>query len=287
MTDRFLRHEREALIEEGFCVVPNVLDGEFVALLNREITRLAMSVPPGDRARRRSQGVMLSAMAHPLLADLIAHPPALEALAAMQFSDPTFTDGYIISKPPHSPRLFWHYDWFAWNHPSAYEADPLQVFFMYYLVDTRVANGCLRVLPGSHRTHHRIHDQIDNPHSQGLSSAEDLGDPAFSSQPDERDVPVRAGDLVIGDARLLHAAHANASDRWRPVITLWFQPAFSRLAPSIKAQMVKKTQPIPDDWPSSARRKVAALHPSYDGDAHANPRVLYRRRATSTTHPRE
>ena len=284
MTDWSLSHEREALLEEGFCVVPDVLDDEFVTMLDRETTRLAASVPAGERARRRSQGVMLSAMAHPLLADLIAHPRALEAMAAMQFSDPTFTDGYIISKPPHSPRLFWHYDWFAWNDASAYEPDPPQVFLMYYLVDTTVANGCLRVLPGSHRAHHRIHELIDNPHSHVISSAEDLDDPAFSSQPDERDVPVRAGDLVIGDARLLHAAHANASDRWRPVITLWFQPDFSRLAPSIKAQMVKKTQPIPDSWPVSARRKVASLHPSYDGDAPANPRVLYRRRAPSAPH---
>lgn len=208
-------------------------------------------------------------------------------MADLSFRDPTFTDGYIISKPPESPRLFWHYDWFAWNHPSAYAAEPPQVFLMYYLVDTTVVNGCLRVLPGSHRHHHPIHEKIDNPHSQELSSAENLDDPAFSIQPDERDVPVRAGDLVIGDARLLHAAHANESDQWRPVITLWFQPDFSRLAPPIKAQMVKKTQRIPDDWPPSARQKTLALHPSYDGDAPANPRVLYRRRAPSTTAPSE
>ena len=48
--------------------------------------------------------------------------------------------------------------------------------------------------------------------------------------PGERPAPdlrtlsqVRAGDLIIGDARMLHAAHANTSDARRTVITLWFQ----------------------------------------------------------------
>jgi ectoine hydroxylase-related dioxygenase (phytanoyl-CoA dioxygenase family) len=36
------------------------------------------------------------------------------------------------------------------------------------------------------------------------------------------DVEVKAGDLVLGDARLLHAAHANNSDRRRTLITMWW-----------------------------------------------------------------
>ena len=152
---------------------------------------------------------------------------------------------------------------------------------MYYLVDTTIGNGCLRVLPRSHRRHHALHDVIDNPHSSRLSTASEPNDPAFSDQPGERDVPVRAGDLVIGDARLLHAAHANESDAWRPVVTLWFQPDFTRLPEPIQAQMVKKTHPIPADWPAPAHRAVAALQPHYAGNAEPNPRVLYRRQATS------
>ena len=48
-----------------------------------------------------------------VFAELIALPAALEALANLGFTEVTYTDGYIISKPPHSPQLFWHYDWFA------------------------------------------------------------------------------------------------------------------------------------------------------------------------------
>jgi ectoine hydroxylase-related dioxygenase (phytanoyl-CoA dioxygenase family) len=221
---------------------------------------------------------MLSAMAHPLLADLIAWQPAQAVLGEMGFPRPTFTDGYIISKPPHSPRLFWHYDWFAWQDSSAYDEQPQQVFLMYYLTDTSRQNGCLRVLPGSHRQHNELHDLIDNPHTESLSRVTDPDHPAFSDRVDEIDVPVHAGDLVIGDARLLHAAHANASAERRTVVTLWFQPDFSSLPERIQAQMVRKTHPIPADWPETAAAKVAALLPHYEGTAEPYGRDLYQRR---------
>jgi len=220
---------------------------------------------------------MRSAMADPLFADLIAWSPALDQLSSMGFQNPTYTDGYIISKPPKSPQLFWHYDWFAWQDPGAYDAAPQQVFLMYYLTDTSITNGCLRVIPGSHRHHNVLHEHIGNPHSGMLSRAEDLDQLAFSSRPDEVDVPVRAGDLVIGDARLLHAAHANKSSEWRTVITLWFQPNYASLSDRVKAQMVQKIQKIPTDWPIEATTMVKALHPTYKGNAKPYVRDLYRK----------
>ena len=76
------------------------------------------------KARFRVQGSMFHTSLDPLFAELIAWPPALDELKAMGFKDPTFTDGYIISKPPRSPGLFWHYDWFAWEDSTAYDPRP-------------------------------------------------------------------------------------------------------------------------------------------------------------------
>ena len=98
-----------------------------------------------------------------VFAELIALPAALAALADLGFTEVTYTDGYIISKPPHSPQLFWHYDWFAWQEPEMHEAAPPQVFLMYYLTDTRRQNGCLRVIPGSHTRYNELHDLLAAP----------------------------------------------------------------------------------------------------------------------------
>ncbi len=51
-------------------------------------------------------------------------------------------------------------------------------------------------------------------------------------------MPVKAGDLVIGDSRLLHAAHANSTETRRTVITLWMFPNFGQLPPPLQAFVV-------------------------------------------------
>ena len=204
--------------------------------------------------------------------------PALNALAALGFPHPTYTDGYVISKPGHSPRLFWHYDWFAWEDLSSYEPRPQQLFLMYYLSDTTRRNGCLRVIPGSHLHHNPLHDSLAAPHSQELGEARHLDDVAFSTRPDEADVSVRAGDLLIGDARLLHAAHENTTDERRSLITLWYQPDFAALSESVQAQMAAKVQSPPDWWPTEVRALVEPLLPCYQGNAAPLGRSLYRRK---------
>ena len=119
------------LIQDGFCIVPGVLTSELLEQLKIVTDRLCRADDVKVRRRFRSQGSMLSTMCDPIFAELIAWPTALSLFTQMGFDTPTFTDGYIISKPPNSPPLFWHYDWFAWDDPSTYDKRPQQVFFMY------------------------------------------------------------------------------------------------------------------------------------------------------------
>jgi len=270
------REKYKQLIDSGFCIIEDVLSERLLNQCWKEADRLCQSDPEENRKRFQSQGSMLSAMSHPIFAELIAWQKSFDALISMGFKNPTFTDGYIISKPPHSPELFWHYDWFAWDDPTVYDPRPQQVFFMYYLIDTTPHNGCLRAIPGSHLQHNPLHDHLHNPHAWEISMVEDTDRPEFSTRPDEVDVPIRAGDLLIGDARLLHASHANRSNQRRTVITLWFQPDFCDLPERIKAKMVAKTQKIPFDWPVVAKEMVSGLHPKYDGQAEPYGRILYK-----------
>ena len=264
------------LIDDGFCIIEGVLPEEFLNRFRKETDRLCQSASEENQTRFQSQGSMLSAMSHPIFAELIAWQKSINTLKSMGFKHPTFTDGYIISKPPNSPKLFWHYDWFAWDDPTVYCPKPQQVFFMYYLIDTTPHNGCLRTIPGSHLQHNPLHDHLNNPHAQDISMAKDINRPEFSTRPDEVDVPIKAGDLLIGDARLLHAAHANQSNQRRTVITLWFQPDFCTLPDRIKAQMAAKTQTVPSNWPDTAKKKVTDLHPKYNGPAEPYGRILYK-----------
>ena len=136
----------------------------------------------------------------------------------------------ILSKPAHGPPLYWHQDFTRWDSPQAATPWPTRIFLSYYLVDTNRENGCLRVIPGSHRKRHQLHEILPDAHGAELQALEDLSHPAFADCPDAVDVPLGAGDLLIADARLLHAAWPNQSDRRRTLLLAWHD-VFSFPAP--------------------------------------------------------
>jgi ectoine hydroxylase-related dioxygenase (phytanoyl-CoA dioxygenase family) len=269
-----------SLRRDGFCVVPDILDRPLLARLRARTAALLARLPVEHRRNQRATGSLVHIAADPAFAELIAWPKALAALAAAGLGGARFSSGYVISKPAAGPPLFWHQDWWGWDHPSSYGGAIHQVFLMYYLADTSIANGCLRVVPGSHRKRHRLHELLPGAHAERLARAADPGDPAFAAVGDERAVPVRAGDLVIGDARLLHGAYANRPGAERPLITLWYHPHFARQPAAIRARTARILHrdgvdtdpaggdtPFPEGWPKAARARIAPLLADYDGRA--------------------
>ena len=227
---------RRRLVEEGYCHVPGVLDPAFLRRVQEMAATVLDTVGAGHRARWKSQGSLIALADHPPLAVLIAWPGFQEMFARMGLEDARFTSGYIISKPPGGPPLFWHQDWWGWRHPVSRTDRIVQIALFLYLTDTRRENGCLRVIPGSHRRPHPLHEVIDA-HDPALATVENPDDPAYASHPDEVDVPVSAGDVVVADARLVHGAHPNRSGQERTNITLWWHPHYAELPPGIRARL--------------------------------------------------
>ncbi len=249
----------QQLIENGYCVVENVLPTEFLVRLRQITDELVKAMPAEEARKRKSTGSMIPVNRHAGLVDLVDHPAALAALESIGLEGIRFQSGYVISKPPGGPPLFWHYDWGGWSHPVSFEKEPAQIFLMYYLTDTTPHNGCLRVIPGSHRHENPLHALLARAHTDDLDQANDLNRIEFQTRSDEVDVPVRAGDLVVGDSRILHATHANESSQYRTVITLWFQPFYADLPESIKAYSAARVQDIPADWPEETRNRLEKL----------------------------
>jgi Phytanoyl-CoA dioxygenase (PhyH) len=274
MTDPTLR---QTLLEQGFVRIPQLLDSELLETLRQNTDKILAAQVGFDAERHRTTGSMAHVTLDPLFARLVAYQPALEALKRLGYPRATFSDGYIISKPGHTPRLFWHYDWFAWEDAISYHQEPQQLFLMYYLTDTTRENGALRVIPGSHYQHNPLHDLISEPHSESLSRGTSMERPEFTDRPDEVDVNVQAGDLLIGDARLLHAAHANNTDARRTLITLWYQPNLAALPERMQAQMAAKTMQTPNEWPEAAQNLYNSVKTVYHGHAEPYEKSLYRR----------
>ena len=261
------------LRDDGYCVISGVLGPDMLGHVQKLAAGCVADISVEHRAQWRSEGSLVHVGDYPAFADLIAYRPALDALAGMALDDIRFSSGYVISKPPGGPPLFWHQDWWGWDEAASRGSDVFQVFLFYYLTDTTPENGCLRVIPGSHRRRHALHGLLDA-HSAALARADDPTSDAFGSWDGEVAVPVRAGDLVVGDARLLHGAFGNGTDQERTLITLWYHADFARQPAALQTRVWEIYRRAgsetdtdrdgglsPQDWPAAARAKIAALVP--------------------------
>lgn len=151
--------------------------------------------------------------------------------------DLKWISAYISSKPPLSSALWWHQDWWCWDHPVSFRPASPQVAVLCYLSDTGEENGALRVLPGTHHRSVPLHAVLPEPH--GLEAdALPADHPAMADQPDQVTIPVRAGDAVVLDYRLLHGTHANGSGQRRDCVLLSFLPDWAGLPAELKAHLI-------------------------------------------------
>ena len=96
---------------------------------------------------------------------------------------------------------------------------------------------------------------------------ENKNDPRFLDYPDEVDVPIKAGDLVVGDARMFHATHANTTDQYRTVITIWLYPHFEGLQETTQSWVHREFHKDHSGWSMEALEKIKPLIPNYTGTA--------------------
>ena len=257
----------QQLTRDGFCLVEAVLPPEMIERLRDVSEQMLARQDEAHFEAQRSTGSLVPVSQHPFMAELIAHPGMLAALAKLGFDDPRWLAGFVISKPPRGPQLRWHQDGLLWAHPVSYTTQPQQYFLMVYLVDTTPENGCLRVIPGSHLKRHPLHGVLDGLDGREINRMADPDHLAFQPAAGEVDVPVRAGDVVIGDARLYHAAHANRSDQRRTNITLWYLPAFTGLPEPVQAFFAAQATGEQWSWAEPAKSLLEPLRPIYRGTA--------------------
>ncbi|MEE2658181.1 MAG: phytanoyl-CoA dioxygenase family protein [Candidatus Latescibacterota bacterium] len=266
MTIALANEKSEQLLRDGYCLFEQVMDRDLLERV-REVSDQMFDAQPAEHfEQQKSTGSMINIHENPFFAELVSAEGALASLAALGFDKPKWWSGFIISKPPHSPPLFWHQDWWGWNDEISYTWDqPQQAFLMWYLQDTTQENGCLRLIKGSHRKRHVVHEYVPDAHTAELRRMADPDHPAYQCHEDEVEVTVKAGDLVIGDSRLLHSAHANKTNQRRTVITLWYFPTWDELSEPIRAHIANRE--LPESWKGEAMARLESLVPAYNGDA--------------------
>ena len=169
---------------------------------------------------------------------VLSDPGRIDRLGrAVGARDLRWISGYVSTKDPRSLALWWHQDWWCWDHPVSYRRRPVQVALLCHLTDTDHRSGALRVIPGSHAASTPLHGALPPAHADA-SNALDRHHLSMADDADQVTLALRAGDAAVLDYRLLHGTHANESRRRRDSLLLSFAPCWGDLPADIRGHLI-------------------------------------------------
>ena len=177
MTPEEALEKRAQMERDGFCVIDDILTDDFLQELRFETEHLMEDwVMPID-FKYQGQHVTTRGEDNAIIQKLLDWPPTRRALEEMGYGDFASTGGIILlTKDPDEPALYWHQDCMTWDDPRSYSNVAPMVFLMYYMEDTSRHNGCLRVIPKSHRQRISLHETgvAHDPEINRIDNPEDL-----------------------------------------------------------------------------------------------------------------
>ena len=131
----------------------------------------------------------------------------------------------------------WHRDWPPWSHPQF----TLKVKCFYALDDIHEDQGCLCIVPGTHK----------NPEEPPKDKYDKDN---LTSMPGHRKIVMNAGDVIIWNVSCWHTGLPNTSTRDRRLVIYGYMPFF-----------VKKWSTVPPDalvkWADTPmKRQLMGIH---------------------------
>jgi ectoine hydroxylase-related dioxygenase (phytanoyl-CoA dioxygenase family) len=216
--------------EQGYILHPNLLTQDEVAVLRAALAEVLeeakgitdntekFSVKRGEDGKYHVRRIFNPIAHHKAFNDLLYHPRILDAVEAVIGPNIQLHHTKLNLKPPSSPeaRFEWHQDYPFFPH-SNYDL----VAVLSHLDEATQENGCLRIIPGSHKNGPQMHVFAK--------------DGAFSSQLENQDLiadetswhfaEAPAGGVEIHHCNMLHSSTANRGDKPRSVIIFQFRAA--------------------------------------------------------------
>ncbi len=168
---------------------------------------------------------------HPLIRNdafwvrLVSDPRLVDIAELFLGPDVACFTAHYICKPPYDGQpVLWHQDGSYWN------LDPMRALTVWVAVDqcTR-ENGCLRVIPGSHRLPlHPPVRRVDSPNMLFSVSEEELVR-EWSERNGVVDIELNPGDVEIHHPNILHCSDSNTSPGRRCGLDIGYIPATTRI----------------------------------------------------------
>ena len=202
---RLTETQRAVFAAQGYLAPIDALSTAEAAQYGRRLATLLADQDGRANAGLRNKPHLLFRWA----ADLVSDPRVLDAVEDLIGPDLLILRSVFFVKPAHDPGcVAWHQDVAYWD----LNADDRVVSAWIALTDSTAANGCVRVVPGSHlaplHDHHLGRDG-DNRLIHGQAAAVDV------PLEEATCLELRAGQMSLHDGRLLHGSPGNSSDGMR------------------------------------------------------------------------
>ena len=201
---------------DGFVIFREVLDAALIAEADQHVEWLLRKHP---ELSGEDLGTQLLAR-DPFWVRLVSDDRLLDIAERFVGPDIALFASHYISKPPYAGKpVLWHQDAAYWN------LEPMNVVTLWLAVDDSDAeNGCLRVVPGSHKR--EIEQMRDRPDIESVLGSE----VAVEVQEHEAyDMVLRAGDVEVHHPNIIHGSNANLSPRRRCGLTIRYIPTSTRI----------------------------------------------------------
>jgi len=147
----------------------------------------------------------------PELFEFLAHPKVLDIVSQIIGDSIALWASHFISKPPHSGgKTPWHTDSDYWASQMNNIYDVKICTIWLALDDVDYENGCMGVIPGSHKL-----SPSDHLYSEAGPDA--LFTTELSGVDESQAVwfELKKGTFSLHDPKIIHGAHPNKSDRRR------------------------------------------------------------------------
>lgn len=166
--------------------------------------------------------------------DHAAMPEILDMVGQVIGPDFLMWGTTVFGKPAHSGKETpWHQDGEYWP------IRPLATCSVWIAMDAATKeNGCLRVIPGSHRDKRlRGHDTNN---SDGLTLNQQLRTDEYREE-DAHDIELEPGQISLHDIYMVHGSKPNRSPHRRAGYVLRFMPTTSHFDRELGAEITRRT----------------------------------------------
>jgi len=230
-TTRMSPTEQKAFYDEqGYILHPDLLSQDEVATLRAALaetleeanglteTNEKFSVTRGMDGSYSVRRIFNPIKHHKAFYDAMCHPRILDAVEALIGPNIQLHHSKLNLKPPSNreARFEWHQDYPFFPH-SNYDL----VAVLVHLDEAKKENGCLRIIPGSHKRGPQMHVFArDGAFSSQLEDKSVLGD-----ESDWHYCEAPAGSVELHHCNMLHSSTANLGTHPRSVLIFQFRAA--------------------------------------------------------------